>query len=889
MVDNTRAKTKLDSAMTTLEEKSKAYVKNIERLVQHKAYELVNCLTNNNLFVDNELRTKLTQLRDTTNHLVADLNTEKASVPAGDPTMGTYNDLTATAWARHDNIEDRKNEFQNLTDLANNFDLDYTLGDLTCKLSDTTAQNIDLNPIRVTWAPIPNYNLCDENWRALKDWMEAWEHYYEMNIWWRTVRVFWISFVWNRLQFTNLRTNPTGVNLSSPIKLSVNAWYTSTVPTINTVKVSCNKTFNLNLKEASIDVTDRRDEANLYESAGWLNVITNHLNQVFSEKEAKLVRDAIAVAVTRTNSPIFNSLSDEQKEDFYQRMLAPWIAIDWVPVLTWTDWREWLRAVLESYVQFNDFREWFISDDRDWNKDSTNTKSRTTYAQYIHDHFRDEVSHYFEDRLNTCLKDARAERFLKTQVSNYLWEIDRNKRDDPALRNTVENTLNSDNAKMAKKWWKRLFANKDSNFMRFFSGAHKEIKDQEVNISTTTPTTPIDKWPIKYDMALDVQGNNKLEVEIKINWEDSISLQSWDWDPSTLAKRILREPSIKNYKARVHMVYTMYKGLLELAKEKNMKLEYFDDASSCMRELTLASNGNIVLNEVNYWTTPPYARTSTTLFDQQWFKDTNKFNDNTVWTAIDPLRHKSLQKWVEELSVHFAHAMNRLHDNYRAWVKRNIWKMMWLESTTALPTSIWLSPIKKLLNIKNNTNFDFTTSVWDTQIALKWNTFTINNPRLEKPLVTRDLWKALYKRVNKVRVFDWQERDIVEAVYSNLVNKMRENSKIQRTNFGVIDDVTGHMYILDDTGKFWRINRDALNWTNIIHRKWWWLKWTDAGVINSNVLRWSWSSLWYAYHKLTKDEEKEMLKNPLIMQWFVKAMNRRMWAYESLRAWRERR
>jgi hypothetical protein len=31
---------------------------------------------------------------------------------------------------------------------------------------------------------------------------------------------------------------------------------------------------------------------------------------------------------------------------------------------------------------------------------------------------------------------------------------------------------------------------------------------------------------------------------------------------------------------------------------------------------------------------------------------------------------------------------------------------------------------------------------------------------------------------------------------------MRENSKIQRTNFGVIDDVTGHMYILDDTGKF---------------------------------------------------------------------------------------
>jgi hypothetical protein len=38
------------------------------------------------------------------------------------------------------------------------------------------------------------------------------------------------------------------------------------------------------------------------------------------------------------------------------------------------------------------------------------------------------------------------------------------------------------------------------------------------------------------------------------------------------------------------MVYNLYKGLLQLAKEKNIKLEYFDSGSNAMREITLAPN-----------------------------------------------------------------------------------------------------------------------------------------------------------------------------------------------------------------------------------------------------------------------------------------------------------
>jgi hypothetical protein len=190
------------------------------------------------------------------------------------------------------------------------------------------------------------------------------------------------------------------------------------------------------------------------------------------------------------------------------------------------------------------------------------------------------------------------------------------------------------------------------------------------------------------------------------------------------------------------------------------------------------------------------------------------------------------------------------------------------------------------MNIKNVTKFDFSTSTGNAQIELKWNTFTVTTPDSSKPIVSKSLWKILNTRINKRRIFDWKERDIVEAVYSNLIKKMRENSKIARTNFWVVDELTGHVYVLDSTGHFGRINRDTLNWTNIIHR--FWGAKVNEWVISNKKLMGTTTHPWYAYHRLTADEEKELLKNPLLMQWFVKAMNRRMWVVESVRAWFDR-
>ena len=180
--------------------------------------------------------------------------------------------------------------------------------------------------------------------------------------------------------------------------------------------------------------------------------------------------------------------------------------------------------------------------------------------------------------------------------------------------------------------------------------------------------------------------------------------------------------------------------------------------------------------------------------------------------------------------------------------------------------------------MKNNTNFDFTTTVWEVNIELKKNTFTVTTPKSPKPIVSTSLWKILNKRVKGKRIFDWVERDIVEAVYSNLIKKMRENSKVASTHFWVYDEVTGHVYVLDPSWHFWRINRDALNWRNIFN--FWW----DWWVISEKVFRWKPGRPWYTYNRLSASEEKELLKNPLLMQWLVKAMNRRMWIVESIRA-----
>ena len=897
MVDNSSAKTQLDSMQNTLSSLNK--IAEINSLINETALNLQNVLTwaNHELYIDAEVRTKLASIQARLNtwawNLASDIqaqyNIYDARISAANGAWRTpdANDvskraqyqvhLTNPATWRSLTIERRKAEYDDLVNLANQFNLGWNYAEQTVQLNSTTPPTVTIG-LNAFCNVIPVENdLCDENWTPLtKRWSNR-----EINLNWTTYTLSWITYTeatWT-YDFTNMKINPWNFDISKPLALSVTARYPST----SWISVACNKKFNLRLSEwGPTNATARQNEIDAYNSAvPGTDIVQDHLNIRFENEEAQIVRDAIARAVKKINSPVFDSLSDEKKEDFYNRIMREGTLPNIVAYPA-TGWRRQLSAALEHFCDYTEFRNWFAADWRAWNKDPNITRTQNSYRQYFHDHFKDESRKYYDSMLDNILNHLDNETYLKAQVNRYIVEIDSNWRDNDRARANLENPLRWDDVSMEKRrrWQARKwFRNRDDNFMRFFSWASKEIKNQSVDITTTTPTNPRNSWPIKYDMKINVPENNKIGVDINIQGQEEITLQSWDYDPVTLARRILREPSIPTSKARVHMVYNLYKGLLQLAKEKHIKLEYYDNWSWAMREITLAPNGNIVLNSVIYRTTPPYRRESNTLFDEQVFKNTNQF-DHVAW------RDSSLEEWILNIARHFSYAMNRLDNTYRRSTKRALWRGYRSSARTNLPTSFWTSPIRKIINKNNTTNFDFSASVGETQIDLKGNTFTVTTPSCPEPIVSKDLWKILHKRVDKKRIFDGVERDIVEAVYSNLIKKMRENSKVARTNFGVVDELTWNVYVLDDTGHFWRINRDALNWENIVHR--FWGAKVDAWVISSKKLRGDWTTPGYAYHRLTADEEKELLKNPLLMQGFVRAMNRRMGLVESVRAWFDR-
>lgn len=208
-----------------------------------------------------------------------------------------------------------------------------------------------------------------------------------------------------------------------------------------------------------------------------------------------------------------------------------------------------------------------------------------------------------------------------------------------------------------------------------------------------------------------------------------------------------------------------------------------------------------------------------------------------------------------------------------------------------LPTVFWLSPIKKLLNMRNSTNFDFDTTVnsnWKSvDIKFTRNKFTINMEWLKKPIKSRDLWRILNKKQKWSRVFDGMERDIVEWIYVALIDKLRENWKIANTDFWAMDNDSWNMYVLNKDGMFGMIPKEDLE------NQWTPMTWTDSWLLGS------WSRYRKDFWVLSRErldknsltwfekwstQEREIMKNPFIMQRFVKAMNRRMWLGENIRS-----
>ncbi len=340
--------------------------------------------------------------------------------------------------------------------------------------------------------------------------------------------------------------------------------------------------------------------------------------------------------------------------------------------------------------------------------------------------------------------------------------------------NDIDTTKNG-NDKMRnrrRKIFGLRIGRRDVNYMRFFSGAKKSISEQEVKINTNAQPEDLNNpQPDKYSLDLAVSGKNHITASIKVAGQPDFAIKNSN--PACLVRDILRCPRIQYGKTRAHIAYSVIKGMIEMAKEKDLSLTY--NAPNGHNMVVRMDNNNVVLEDQDDQTNfgGNKRRITEVLFDYKLFDNTNTFEGAT---------NRSLRQGIDKLMGHFNKAMNQTHEQYRKATEKKFF------TKTHLPTSAWTSPIKKLLNMRTTTNFDFQTTVTGANgkkasVVFKENMFTISGDGIKKPISSKSLGKLLGHREGRMRVFDGIERDICGGVYEEIIKKMRENSKIARSNF----------------------------------------------------------------------------------------------------------
>lgn len=716
----------------------------------------------------------------------------------------------------------RKAEYQELSNLTNRFDYTRSIPDIKQDI-----YNLGLD-IMVPWAPAPTgYNLYDEHGNVL------------VQPFLTTIKL--QDGTTQEVQMNNITFTPAGSgNLDlSAITLLDRAgnplvptqWYefilhpwayiNAVLPPAPAINLIHTKPVNIvrpspwTLNTPAL----RRTQLNAYNTAplGNGHVIENRMTSLYTHKRARQERDAFFRALKNGDGPKLDNLNNDQKEDLFQRVRNMYRLPDQTPnaaVLTphavtgLTDINSYPRNLPLS------FGERFISNDHESVKDPKNIANVRAYMDYINNNIDAQITKYFDRRFDRIFTDDQnTNTFLKAQVTNYMQEIDRNKTDND-MHMDVDNDIHTNrdgNDRLHNRRRKILglrIGRRDVGAQRFLSGSKKSIADQTVNISTNThPEDLNNPEPEKYTLDLEVTPKNQFRVNIKIAWQEDFALKSWD--PASLIRTVLRNDRIVNGKTRAHIAYNIIKWCIDMCKEKDISLRYRDPQTN-HNMVIRTSDKNIIVEDQDSQTNygGNNRRITQVLFDYKLFENTNTFEGNT---------NRSLRRWIDALMVHFTSAMNQLHDQYRLTTE-NKWR-----TKTKLPTSFFTSPIKKLLNLKTTTKFDFETTVTSSNgkkatVSLKKNTFSIMMDGLKKPIKGKSLGKLLEKRVGKVRIFDGIERDICGKVYESLITNMRKNTKIARSNFWVLDPMTGRAYIMDEDGEFGYIQAETIKQRNPIRR-----------------------------------------------------------------------
>lgn len=786
---------------------------------------------------------------------------------------GSFN----TKYMNYKKMSDEANKFKYLPDTVS---CSHKYGGLGSDLSE------NLNTHFVS-AWTPRYYMIWEDWKEIKP--VGWKYKIKMKMddgSEQDVKVSWIEFVGNTLKiWKDISFEPSNLDVSKPLQFNVAGSFDNVDGTL--INVVHMKKFEIGLKLWVLDVVWRGTQFDTYNDSLDPKPIQKALTDTFTDEvwgkkyNHSIEREALTDVLKKFSKEEYDKLSETQKEKFYQRMFRGW----WKNKTWWLLWSSKSPRFEEFYNawairQYSTYRDWFVADSKAWNKDPEITKSESHYLAFIKDKAssQDKCKEYIKDALEKQMLDAAVFKLICARFIEFLNEVEENKTDDNLNENIDKNLFKKwrKHKVRMKKWPRSPFHSRDVNYMRFFSWSSKSIKNQEVNIYTQEWVRDKDNPKFKYDLDMNVTWENKIDLKINIEWQDPVSISAGE--PRALSRRVLRNNNIGPWKARVHICFNIYKAMIEMAKDKNISLSYRDGKK--LKEIYI-KDGDIVLEEkTEVW----YKADKKQVFSQKvfaWVNDFERWNkdEDDIWV---------LNRWIEELWKHFNTYMNVYHKKYRRATERRVINVLHSPSRPKLPTSFWLSPIKKILNCKTTTKFDFndTINVWgkSIQIDFKKNKFTISMDWLKKPISSRDLWKLLNHRERGKRVFDGVEREIVQEIYKRMINKLRENAKVARTNFGVVDNITWNLYVLDKDGNFWYVPKGDLR-----RFRWHPMRWLLPRLRKSWALldrNLSYGKINYIKFDPEKDISKinELLENPFLMQRLMRAMNRRMWLKESLRS-----
>ena len=424
----------------------------------------------------------------------------------------------------------------------------------------------------------------------------------------------------------------------------------------------------------------------------------------------------------------------------------------------------------------------------------------------------------------------------------------KNKKDSPDSAKDTDDDIKS--IKM-KEWPRSWRYGKDQNYLRFFNGSTWESGEQEVKVHTNSgPEDSGNSESVKYKMNMNILWKNNITVDIDIDWQKHIpSMKSWN--PTTIIQRIMKNSNIKSWKARVHMWYNVVKWFIEMAKEKNIDLNYYDSTTWKYVEIDVDDKtGNIILN--NSEEISSYAKSETIIFDYKKFLNTNTFDN--------PTYNWSLRNGLFNCLSHFNKTMNNVHDRYANATRKRFWHKNRSKNRFSFPrlNAIW------------GMNFDTSiqTKKWDINLKVERNKFTLSGWPIDWEISGKDLWKLLNKRIKKERIFDGVANDIMAWTYKAMIWKLREHSKIKKSSFWVKDDFTGKLYIIDSDWDFWVMTKrqESIEWNPIRWKK--------------NI--WQIHSLPLGMNKLSENETEWLLRNPEIMPILIKAMSKRVWFSNSV-------